>query len=354
MRVALDTNHRFILQGGVSRYIEHLLHGFSALRAPAFEWFELNWPVTNYEYRQPIRAFKTFYREMIWGRFIGPRRLAASGADLLHSLDFPILTRIPCRHVLTLHDLGYIRTPDRFRRWTRLRARARLVRCHEADKVICISQFTADEAIKLIGLSAARIEVVHLGPGFADPEFSAATQAPDLPLPPEFFLFVGHLDPNKNLSLLREIYELAAREQTPLPPLVIAGKRWEGVSREGPPPDNWIFLGRQPDAVLRHLFAHAIANVFPSRYEGFGMTVLEAMSCGCPVICSPLASIPEIAGDAALFVKPDAGEYLCALRSVMDDPALRGELREKGRQRAAQFSWRKCAAQTLDVYRHLV
>ncbi len=354
MKVVLDTNHRFILKGGVTRYIDHLLQHFSLLKPKDFAWEELNWPVTNYEYQQPKRALKTIYRGFVWGNFIGPGQLENFHPDLYHALDFSCVARIKCPRVLTLHDLGYLRVPDRFRAWTRWRGRQRLEECHKVNKLICVSQFTADEAMQYLGVPASRIAVVHLGCGFAGAISEIAAQAPAQPLPPEYFLFVGHLEPNKNLKLLRGVYELAAAAGRALPPLVIVGERWAGVAHEGTTPPDWIFLGRQSDAVLRYAYEHALAKVFPSRYEGFGLTVLEAMNYGCPVICSPVGSLPEVAGDAGIFVPATAEAYFQAMCGLLDHPEQLEEWRAKSRARARAFSWRKCAEETIQVYRDVL
>lgn len=354
MKVALDTNFRYIVRGGITRYIDCLLQAFASLHLPDFEWQELNWPVTNYEYQQPIRALKTIYREFVWTPFIGPRQLEQSRADIFHSLDFSRVARVKCPNILTLQDLGFIRVPDRYRPWAKFRSRGYLRQCQTVDKVICISHFTADEAMKLLGVPASRIVITQLGCGFADPILGIKSEAPAQSLPPEFFLFVGHLEPNKNLKLLRGVYELAENSGRILPPLVIVGKRWEGVHHEGPPPKNWIFLGRQSDETLRYLYERAIAHIFPSRYEGFGLTLLESMSYGCPVICSPVASLPEVAGDAALFVPPTAEAYYKACIQLLDNSSQRDEWRNRGFTRTKLFSWRKCAEETVQVYRDLL
>src|SRR5215475_13738832 len=137
----------------------------------------------------------------------------------------------------------------------------------------------------------------------------------------------------------------------PLPPLLIVGARWAGVGTEGSPPPGWQYLGRLPDAELVYLYRRALALVFPSKYEGFGLPVVEAMMLGCPVICSPVASLPEVGGNAALFTDLKPEDYLKAMRQVSREVSLRNELIEKGLAQAANFSWNKCAREMLEVYR---
>jgi len=353
MRVALDTNGLYTTQAGVARYLRGLIRGLERLHPPDAEIHPLAWEVENFAYRQPQRALKTFYREFIWARFMAPRRIAQLKADLFHSTASSLFAPPPSvKHVITLHDLAFRRFPERFRGWHRRSAERSIPRIVKADRVICISRFTADEAMQLLGLPAARIEVVYNGCDFHPDEPAPAEQPPDFKLPSEYFLFVGSLEPGKNLALLNAAYQMAAAQSRALPPLVIVGARWAGVATEGAPPENWIYLGRQPDAVLVHLYRRALALVFPSKYEGFGLPVAEAMALGCPVICSPVASLPEVGGTAAYFVELSTAAYVAAMLRVGRDSGWRDELVEKGRQQAQKFSWLRCAAQTVETYRH--
>ena len=353
MRVALDTNGLYTTQAGVARYLRGLTRGFQQLRPPDAQIHPLAWEVENFAYQQPQRALKTFYRECLWAKFIAPRRIARLEADLLHSATGSFIAPPKTvKHVVTLYDLAVWRFPERFRTWQRGAGRRRGSRVLQADRVICISRFTAGEAMQLLGLPAARIEVVHLGCDFHPDEPAPAEQPPALKLPSEFFLFVGSLEPGKNLSLLKAAYEMAAAQSRALPPLVIVGARWAGVATEGAPPADWFYLGRQPDAVLVHLYRRAQALVFPSKYEGFGLPVAEAMALGCPVICSPVASLPEVGGAAAYFAELTPEAYLAAMLRIGGDSGVREELIAKGRVQARSFSWLRCAAQTMEAYRH--
>jgi alpha-1,3-rhamnosyl/mannosyltransferase len=219
------------------------------------------------------------------------------------------------------------------------------------DRVICISQFTADEVLTLLRLPPDKISVVYNGCEFHPEEALPAEQAPDFQVPSEFFLFVGSLEPGKNLSLLIQVYRLAEKERIALPPLVVVGARWCGLTNEGQPPPGWHYLGRQPDSVLIYLFRRAMALVFPSKYEGFGLPVAEAMALGCPVICSPVASLPEVGGKAALFTELNVRAYFLAMQKVTKDASLRDELKRHGLKQSAKFSWNRCAEETLGVYR---
>jgi glycosyltransferase involved in cell wall biosynthesis len=253
--------------------------------------------------------------------------------------------------VVTVHDIGFLRFPERFRGWHRRMAIAGLERTRSADRVLCISRHTADEMIRLAGFQARQLEVVHNGSDFDD---STPEERPEIPdLPTEFLLFVGSLEPGKNLGLLREMYQRArARAQGgSLPDLVIVGARFHGLAGEGAPPPGWHYLGHLPDAALVWLYRRAIALLFPTKYEGFGLPAAEAMRLGCPVICSPVSSLPEVVGEAALLPAQTPEAYLDAARRLIGEPGLRQHLVSLGRKQSAAFTWDTCAQGTLEVYR---
>jgi alpha-1,3-rhamnosyl/mannosyltransferase len=356
VNVALDTNPLFTTRAGVARYVRGLLRGLHALGAPDLRLRELAWPVENLDYRQPRRAYRTLFRELIWAPLLAPRLLAAGCADLLHVTSaFPVRRSPSIRSVQTLYDLAVVRHPERYRPWQRLTGPRRLRAAARADRVIAISRFTADEAVSLLGLPAARIAVVRLGSDFSpDADPPIAELPPPTDLPDRFFLFVGSLEPGKNLALLRSAYALAAARRLDLPPLVIVGARWEGVAREPAPPPNWLYAGPQPDGVLLACYRRALALLFPSRYEGFGLPVLEAMSVGCPVVCSRVASLPEVGGEAVWYADQTPDAYLHAMIALAADSAAREDMRHAGLARAGRFTWRRCAQETLAVYREVL
>jgi len=351
IRVALDTNALYMTRAGTARYIKGLKKGLSTLAHPELEFFNLAWPVENLTYRQPQRSLKTFYRDLIWAPLVAPSMLRRERVDILHSAaGFFISPPNDVRNVVTLHDLAVIRHPERYRRWGAFSGARRTRKTTQADAIICVSQFTADEAMKLLGLPASKLHVIHHGIDKPGQSNISDLSRLGVELPPTFFLFVGSLEPGKNLALLRAVYGLAAAREQALPPLVVVGARWEGVPREGPAPSNWLFLGQQPDGVLFYLYRKALALIFPSKYEGFGLPVVEAQICGCPVICSPIASLQEVGGKGALYVDLTPEHYLQAMQRVLTNDSLRSELIAAGRENSSRFSWEKCAAETVAVY----
>ncbi|HEY7088639.1 MAG TPA: glycosyltransferase family 1 protein [Tepidisphaeraceae bacterium] len=351
IRVGFETTGVYTTQAGVARYVRGLQRGFEQTRPKGIDLFPIAWEVENFAYRQPQRAIKTMYRELFWGKVLAPRILHNHDANILHSTS-SLFIRCPgdVKHVITLHDMSISRHPERFRKWQVSSWNRRLANVQRADRVLCISQFTADEAMKMLGLSALKIDVVHNGCDWHEDEIMVRESKPDFAVPAEFFLFVGSLEPGKNLKLLKEAYLLAQSRNRRLAPLMIVGARWQGVATEGDQPQGWIYLGRQPDEVLLYLYRRAVALVFPSIYEGFGLPLVEAMAQGCPVICSPTSSLPEVAGDAALMVELQASRYVDAMRELMKKPEVRRDLIARGKERARRFSWKRCAEETVQTY----
>ena len=352
LRVAIDTTPLYVTRAGTARYVRGLLRGLREECSPD-EITEIAWPVQNFVFRQPRRALKTAYRELIWAPYLATQQIRQSKCDLLHSTS-GYFVRPPrgCPNVVTLHDLALLRYPERFRRWHRISGHRRLRRVAQADRVICISRFTADEAMQLLGLPAKKIEVVYNGGSSLHVEAHESEEPAGIP--EEFFLFVGSLEPGKNLKLLRDVYAIANEAGTHLPPLVIVGARWPNVASEGLPPGDWLYLGQQSDLNLASLYRHAVALVFPSLYEGFGLPIIEAQLNGCPVICSPLSSLPEVAGSGALFAQQTPKSYLEMMRCIIKDNQRRTALTEAGYRNASRFDWNRAAIETLTVYHSVV
>ncbi len=345
MRIALDTNPLYTTRAGVARYVRGLQTGLLEIVSSDFTVKPWAWPVDNFGYAQPVRMLKTAWRELGWASLSGPAQLRAMEADLLHSTSLPLIAQPSCRHLVTLHDLALLRHPHRFRPWQRRSGLKRLQQVVYADHIIAVSQFTADEAMDLLDLSASRITVVHHGVGLAKSEIVP------MELPSEFYLFVGSLEPGKNLALLRQVWLEAQQSGKSLPPLFIVGARWSGVPDEGEAPSNWFFMGHQSDEVLLALYRRAQALLFPSVYEGFGLPVLEAMAAGCPVICGRVASLPEVGSDAVLYAELTAKKYSRAMQQLRNDDELAAQLRVDGLCRSTDFSWKRCARETAAVWR---
>jgi glycosyltransferase involved in cell wall biosynthesis len=353
MRVLLDTNGLYTSRAGVARYIQGLL---PALRrhSPRIQVDELAWPVANFDFHQPQRALKTAYRELYWYPFLAGRQVRQLKPDLVHYASCSCVASRPgTPEVITLHDLALLRHPERYRRWHLWAGKRRYAHLNRARRVICVSQFTANEAVALLGLNSELIRVVYSGCSYVDSAIAPVAD-PEFKFPAKYFLFVGSLEPGKNLALLRSAYDMAAESKHRLPPLLIVGARWPGVSSEGAVPYDWHYLGYQPDSLLSELYRRALALVFPSKYEGFGFPIVEAMSRGCPVICSRVASLPEAGGAAACYSDMTPAAYLQAMQRIQQDQNLRQQLSGLGLQHCRKFTWERCAEATAAVYQEVI
>ncbi len=273
-------------------------------------------------------------------------------ADVYHSTGSffaPLLTLKPV--VLTVHDIVALRHPATQRRWTRWTQGALGLGLHRARVVLAVSEFTAREVASEFPHAAAKIHaVLHAARSLATP--ATSDPLPEVPpVPPAFILAVGSLEPRKNLVTLLGAH---ARMDAP-PPLVLVGhRRWRGEELDralADHPHAVQVLTEVSDVQLATLYGTCGVFVFPSRYEGFGLPVLEAMACGAPVVASSASAIPEAAGGAALLFDPDdPGALAIALERVLGDPDLRADLVERGRVRAAERTWTDVARETVKLY----
>ncbi|HEX5091314.1 MAG TPA: glycosyltransferase family 1 protein [Burkholderiales bacterium] len=276
---------------------------------------------------------------------------------LLWSPQFNIPLFYRGKLLVTIHDVIHLAQPRFMEGWhRRAYARALLAAVRaKADRVIADSRFTADELVRLVGVDRARIEVIHLG---VDDAWYSVPRSPR-PHGKPYFVFVGNVKAHKNIrGLIAAFGALAER----LPhDLVIVGKK-EGfvtgdrqVERMSAALGERVkFTGLVDDELLRRYVACAEALVLPSFYEGFGLPPLEAMACGCPVIVSNRASLPEVCGEAALYCEPEETDDIAAkMLRVAQDADTRAGLRERGLRHARTFTWEKCARETLAVIESL-
>jgi glycosyltransferase involved in cell wall biosynthesis len=285
-------------------------------------------------------------------------------ARLYHATEHLLMPLRDTPTVLTVHDLIFELFPQHHKRlnyWFLKNAMPVFVR--RADAIIAISESTRRDLMQNYGTPADKITVVYEG---ASPAFQPAGPAAisgvrrAYDLPERFLLCVGTIEPRKNLPrLLQALTRL--RQGEPDLHLVVVGKRgwlYEEFFRqiEQLGLEKAVHLpGYVPDADLPAVYGAAAALVLPSVYEGFGLPLLEAMACGTPVVSSSAASLREIGGSAALYFDPlEVDDIVAQVRRVLIDDTLRAELREAGLERAARFSWRRAARETLAVYNRIL
>jgi glycosyltransferase involved in cell wall biosynthesis len=295
---------------------------------------------------------------------MGRARLGAGRLDLYHSTDPLGTPRVPrCPTVQTCHDLIPVLGARGIARRARL-AVDRL-RYGAAARTIAVSHCTRRDLVRLLRLPEDRVEVVHHGvdgdlfqaaPREGEAQRVAATLGTERP----YFLYVGGLDRRKQVPELAESFGRCAGGLAEV--LVVVGEV-SGAQRDallraverGAGRGRVLFPGFVSPALLPALYRQATAHLMMSVYEGFGLTVVEAMACGCPVVAARASSVPEIAGDAALLVEPGSPRAMDqALVQIASSEALRADLRARGLSRAALFSWERCVAQTIEVYRSVL
>ncbi|MBP1619558.1 MAG: glycosyl transferase group 1 [Acidobacteria bacterium] len=274
--------------------------------------------------------------------------LAGRRLDVIHLPTWGVPPGLPLPVVATFYDATPFRFPSPPGRWPRRRARMAIRSLGRATLVHAISDHARSELLATVPIDAAAVRAIWLAAG---PPFAPA----DRPEPPEHLLFVGGADPHKNLEVVLAALALPGAES--LPPLVLAGPGAidravvEAVAQAGggarfrcvPAPD---------DESLAALYRRAFAVLVPSRSEGFGLPVLEAMACATPVLAARAGALPEVAGDAAVLLDPDRPEaWRDALLELVRSPQRRVVLGQAGRERAAAFSWRRTAEALLELYR---
>jgi glycosyltransferase involved in cell wall biosynthesis len=269
-----------------------------------------------------------------------PLRRRLRSADVVH---YPFTIRVPkleAPTVVTLHDLQHLDLPELFSRAERA---FRSVYYHRsaraAARVVVPSTFVRVGAVGQLGLDPARVRVVPHGINHS--RFSPSDDERE-----PFLLYPARAWPHKNHARLYEAFALLRRDRPELR-LVLTGGGHTGASPAGVEVRGHV----SPDELVS-LYRHAAALVFPSRYEGFGQPVLEAMACGCPVACSDIPALVEVGGDAVRTFSPDDAEAIvAAVRDVLADPVT---FRERGLERAASYNWEQAAAAYEDVYRELL
>ena len=298
----------------------------------------------------------------VWMQFVLPRILRRLRPQLVHYTNYlaPIATQVP--YVVSIHDMSLTILPGSHTLKKRLLTSALVPTvARRARLVLTPSESSRRDVIALLGIDSGRVRVVPYAPACATkPVQDAQHLARAYKVRPPYFLYVGTLEPRKNL--LRSLRAFSAVSSSfPDHRFVIVGQKgWKyaAILREasrGILEGRVLVLGYVPETDLPALYTHATAFVYPSLYEGFGLPVLEAMACGTPVLTSDTSSLAEVASDAALLVDPeDEAAIAEGLRRLAAEERLRRELARRGMARAATFSWERTARETLSAYQEAV
>lgn len=310
-----------------------------------------------------IHRFSAGARRLYVDQVQLPRLARKLGADAVHyPANIGAVSPVQVRQLLTVHDLSFVRHPEWFR-WERsvYYRRGLEASLRKAAHVFCVSESTREELVELLHVPAERITVTYngidAGMGRAANDVIAGARE-RYGLPERFFLYLGTLEPRKNLARLVEAFDRVATA-VPLD-LVLAGRKgWKTAPileavKNARHADRIHLPGFIPNEDLAAVLSSADVFVYPSLYEGFGIPLADALACGVPSITGNATSLPEVAGDAALLVDAsDADALADAMRRLAADDGLREKLAAAGPARAARFSWDTTAADTLGVYRRL-
>jgi glycosyltransferase involved in cell wall biosynthesis len=350
VRVGLDVTAAVTTRGGLARYAIQLWRELATRDDLVVKAFalgrgsdtRLELPVRRLHL--PLRLLRPLWRLTGW-----PRVESIVGSiDVAHSLALmPVPTRAP--RVVTLHDVLPVSHPELYPRETIARFHAELEGARRAAVVVTTCEATAQEISRVAGISRTRIVVAPPGPGKAAVAGSATH--PEQP----YVLAVGQITPRKGLDVLAAATALLGVR---CPRVLVAGPDWwrsrevrEAIA-EHDLHGRVQLLGPVDDAKLASLYRGATLVCHPSRAEGFGLTCLEAMAAGAPVVATDLPSVRELVDGAAVLVSvDDASQLARAIAELLDDPDKRADVGEAGRRRAAQFSWEKTAESVVYAYR---
>ena len=373
MRIGINAQKVLDRETGIGNYAFHLLKALSKIPDinETIHLFLLNGEseVRRFHPEQLIDSAewpgKGSVPRICWEQLVLPGRAARAGVDVLHYLDHaaPLFNkRLPI--VITVHDLAFYRLPlmyDTKRRYYKQYVGLRSIRL--ADHIITISNSTKRDIMELAGIDDSKITVIKYGLSSLFHNVTSKTINHskiryDLVRP--FFLFVGTLQPRKNLENILAAFSLALQKNhLPHELLLAGGEGWlteDLIAAAGryQIADRVRLLGSVPHDDLPGLYCNATALVYPSWYEGFGLPPLEAMACGTPVIASQAASLPEVIENAGILVHPGDVEGLAeAMGRLATDEAYRTLYSQMGPAQAAKFSWDECARRTYQVYQQV-
>lgn len=362
-----DASYR---NAGPSRYTTNLVEAVLAQPSEYDFTLFLNDRVRTLPFKpaRPARVLRTKAPtsrtgiRVLWEHLVAPWHISAAQFDVVHSMLNVVPLAAPTRHVVTVHDLSFMRTPGAHpthRRW--YLTAATWLSARRATAVLADSQATKHDVTELLGVDPAQVHVVYPGREAAfRPRSDASIQAfrREERLDRPFVLFVGTLEPRKNVDVLVRAFDLVARSGFEGDLVLAGGSGWatqaiDAALLESPVRNRIHRIGYVKQEDLPYWYCAADLVVYPSSYEGFGIPVLEAMASGTPVITSNRSSLPEVAGNAALTVDPqDIPQLAAAMTDVLASPERRTQMSERGLVQARKFDWTVAAEQCLSLYRH--
>ncbi len=361
MRIFFDTTATQLGRAGTVVYVQELLTALQRADSK-HEIVEFSCRVPYAGKNRLLKKAQTAYRDIFWQNAVVPRYLKKHGADLMHSPVLRTTLRKDIPLAITALDFYALRDPKAFSRWSAVYGKQLSKILNNAKVILSISEFTKDELIHFYPeIPEEKIFVTPLG---VSSDFRVASEEEKkrvrakYNLDRPYMLCVNTLEPRKNLPAFIKAFNKTA-DKIAEDILMIGGSGWipghENSLLDSMNSNARIhYPGYVPDEDLAPLYSMASFYVFPSLYEGFGLPVLEAMACGCPVLTSRGSSLSEVAGDAALFMNPDSIDDIArGLRECNSMSAKQREsLIKRGFERVTEFSWDICAERTLKAYEY--
>lgn len=370
MRIGIDGIPLAATKTGIGHYTFELAREL-ALAAPNID-FELISPFPFLDEQRDgappnlnwVRAKVSFLRQRWWT--IGlPLYVRETALDLFHGTNYNVPLWNRCRTVVTVHDLSLLMYPETHEAHLVARARRRLpIMVRTATMIITPTESVKRDLCDYLQVAPEKVVAIAEAPRrqfhpASAAEITAAKRK--FGLQDDFILFVGTIEPRKNLLTLIQALEEIIFYSAFRPQLVIVGKKgWLSEDlfsyiERSTIKEQIIFTGYVSDDDLRALYSACSVFVYPSLYEGFGLPPLEAMACGAPVVASRISSLMEVTGGAAVLAAPkDVRSFASEIIGILENEVKRSSLSKKGLARAAQFSWKKTALLTLDVYKELL
>jgi len=316
-----------------------------------------NFPVSGVARSSPPGWAKSASGRIVWQQLLLPRLLRKVDAELLHAQAYtmPLACSIPV--LLNVHDIIALEYPQwcSFQNVCHMRALLP-ASIRRASKCLVPTRHVAERIQAVLEIPFRKIEVVPWGVDFQ--RFRTRVSLEDMQMPKEYFLFVGNLEPKKNLGLLLKAYACCA-ERSHCDLVIVGRAGWKCSSvlnalRHWHGPGQICWMGRLPDQKLTAVYQRATALIMPSIEEGFGLPVLEAMAAGIPVLHSKHPALVEVAGGAGLAFAPDNSEELAGMMvKIAENPGLRNELAEAGRKRAQFLSWDRWARISMEILKNM-
>ena len=357
MRVGFDATAVPDRPVGAGNYIVELAKALAASGSDAH--------ITVFHRRSAFDFFYRSWQRLIWEQTMLPSQVRRHNLDILHSPHYTMPTRSTSKSVVTFHDCTFFLYPEFHTLPKRFFFRNMMkISAKRSDAIIAVSESTRNDAMRLLKVSSEKVWTIPLGVSDAFRPLSEIDGVEQLinkhNLPDEFLLYVGALEPRKNLVSMIEAYELLLEEGYSLDLVMVGPLGWmyQDVLEKISSSDHKSRihrLGYVSAEELVKIYNLAKALVYIPIYEGFGLPVLEAMSCGTPVLASNTSSIPEIAGNAATLVEPtDVEEIHSAIVSTLSDEHMRERKIREGLKKAAEFTWQRTAESTIAVYESIL